>query len=159
MNDLQNLGINPKKVTDFKVNQGEGSLRIIKIIKVIVTIILIIVLFFISYLIIKIILKSRNVYYATLRMLGATYKNVRRILDIELFINSTLSYIVLLLFIHLVKTDVIHLEYIAQITEYIGLIEYVLMYLVLILISKLISRKFAKKLFKNTTINTYNEEV
>lgn len=159
MNDLQNLGINPKKVTDFKVNQGEGSLRIIKIIKVIVTIILIIVLFFISYLIIKIILKSRNVYYATLRMLGATYKNVRRILDIELFINSTLSYIVLLLFIHLVKTNVIHLEYIAQITEYIGLIEYVLMYLVLILISKLISRKFAKKLFKNTTINTYNEEV
>ena len=159
MNDLQNLGINPKKVTDFKVNQGEASLRIIKIIKVIVTIILIIVLFFISYLIIKIILKSRNVYYATLRMLGATYKNVRRILDIELFINSTLSYIVLLLFIHLVKTDVIHLEYIAQITEYIGLIEYVLMYLVLILISKLISRKFAKKLFKNTTINTYNEEV
>ena len=159
MNDLQNLGINPKKVTDFKVNQGEASLRIIKIIKVIVTIILIIVLFFISYLIIKIILKSRNVYYATLRMLGATYKNVRRILDIELFINSTLSYIVLLLFIHLVKTNVIHLEYIAQITEYIGLIEYVLMYLVLILISKLISRKFAKKLFKNTTINTYNEEV
>ena len=43
MNDLQNLGINPKKVTDFKVNQGEASLRIIKIIKVIVTIILIIV--------------------------------------------------------------------------------------------------------------------
>ena len=159
MNDLQNLGINPKKVTDFKVNQGEASLRIIKIIKVIVTIILIIVLFFISYLIIKIILKSRNVYYATLRMLGATYKNVRRILDIELFINSTLSYIVLLLFIHLVKTNVIHLEYIAQITEYIGLIEYVLMYVILILISKLISRKFAKKLFKNTTINTYNEEV
>ena len=159
MNDLQNLGINPKKVTDFKVNQGESSLRIIKIIKVIVTIILIIVLFFISYLIIKIILKSRNVYYATLRMLGATYKNVRRILDIELFINSTLSYIMLLLFVYLVKTDLIHLQYIAQITEYIGIREYVLMYVILILISKLISRKFAKKLFKNTTINTYNEEV
>ena len=92
-------------------------------------------------------------------MLGATYKNVRRILDIELFINSTLSYIMLLLFVYLVKTDLIHLQYIAQITEYIGIREYVLMYVILILISKLISRKFAKKLFKNTTINTYNEEV
>lgn len=157
--ELENLGLNPKKVTDFKVSQGEAYLRIIKIIKVIVTIVLIIVLFFISYLIIKIILKSRNIYYATLRMLGATYKNVRKILDIELFINSTLSYIALLLFIYLIKADLIHLEYIKQITEYIGVQEYVLMYVILILISKLISRKFSKKLFKNTTINTYNEEV
>ena len=157
--DYNKLFNKPSYQSSVYVKDVETIDRIIKIIKVIVTIILIIVLFFISYLIIKIILKSRNVYYATLRMLGATYKNVRRILDIELFINSTLSYIVLLLFIYLVKTNVIHLEYIAQITEYIGLIEYVLMYLVLILISKLISRKFAKKLFKNTTINTYNEEV
>lgn len=101
MLQLENLGLNPKKVTDFKVNQGEIYQRIIKIIKVVVTIVLIIVLFFISYLIIKIILKSRNIYYTTLRMLGATYKNVRRILDIELFINSTLSYMILLLFIYL----------------------------------------------------------
>ena len=99
MLQLENLGLNPKKVTDFKVNQGEIYQRIIKIIKVVVTIVLIIVLFFISYLIIKIILKSRNIYYTTLRMLGATYKNVRRILNIELFINSTLSYMILLLFI------------------------------------------------------------
>lgn len=156
---LGNLGLNPKKVTDFKVNQGEAYLRIIKIIKVIVTIVLIIVLFFISYLIIKIILKSRNIYYATLRMLGATYKNVRRILDIELFINSTLSYIVLLFFIYAIKINIINLEYISKITEFLGPKEYILMYVILIAISGLISRKFAKKLFKNTTINTYNEEV
>lgn len=156
---LGNLGLNPKKVTDFKVNQGEAYLRIIKIIKVIVTIVLIIVLFFISYLIIKIILKSRNIYYATLRMLGATYKNVKRILDIELFINSTLSYIVLLFFIYAIKINIINLEYISKITEFLGAKEYILMYVILIVISGLISRKFAKKLFKNTTINTYNEEV
>ena len=50
MNQLDNLGLNPKKVTDFKVNQGETSQRIIKIIKVVVTIILIIVLFFEMFL-------------------------------------------------------------------------------------------------------------
>ncbi len=159
MNQLENLGINPKKVTDFRVNQGEIYQRIIKIIKVVVTIVLIIVLFFISYLIIRIILKSRNIYYTTLRMLGATYKNVRRILDIELFINSTLSYIVLLLFIYCVKQNVIHLEYIAKLSEFLHLKEYVLMYVILILMSRLISIKFARKLFKNTAINTYNEEV
>lgn len=159
MSQLENLGLNSKKVTDFKVNQGEIYQRIIKIIKVLVTIVLIIVLFFISYLIIKIILKSRNIYYTTLRILGATYKNVRRILDIELFINSTLSYIVLLLFIYIVNLNIIHLEYIAKLSEFLSAKEYVLMYIILIAISKLISIKFAKKVFKNTVINTYNEEV
>ena len=159
MQQLEDLGIKTKKVTDFKIDQGETGKRIIKIIKVIVTIILIIVLFFISYLIIKLILKSRNIYYTTLRMLGATYKNVRKILDIELFTNSTLSYIVLMIFIYLVKTNIINIEYITKLTNFLSLKEYLLMYIILIAISKLISIKFAKKLFKNTAINTYNEEV
>jgi len=157
--DLDNLGITAKKVTDFTVDTGQIYKRIIKIIKVIVTIILIIVLFFISYIIIKIILKSRNIYYTTLRMLGATYKNVRRILDIELFINSTTAYTVLMLIIYGVKANIINNEQIAQLSEYLGAKEYVLMYIVLIAISRLISIKFAQKLFKNTAINTYNEEV
>lgn len=159
MAQLENLGLNAKKVTDFKVSQGEINKKIIKIIKVIVTIVLIIVLFFISYIIIKIILKSRNIYYTTLRMLGATYKNVRRILDIELFTNSTLSYIILMLFIYLVKTNVIHLEYVAKLIGFLGAKEFILVYLILIVMSRLISIKFARKLFKNTAINTYNEEV
>lgn len=159
MAQLENLGLNPKKVTDFKVNQGEINKKIIKIIKVIVTIVLIIVLFFISYIIIKIILKSRNIYYTTLRMLGATYKNVRRILDIELFTNSTLSYIILMLFIYLVKINVIHLEYVAKLIGFLEIKEFTLVYLILVVMSRLISIKFARKLFKNTAINTYNEEV
>lgn len=159
IHELEELGLNPKKAIDFKVDQGAIFKQIIKIIKVVVTIILIIVLFFISYLIIKIILKSRNVYYTTLRMLGATYKNVRRILDIELFVNATLSYIILLLFIYGVNLNVINLSYIAKLTQFLNFKEYALMYIILIAISRLISIKFAKKLFKNTAINTYNEEV
>jgi hypothetical protein len=92
-------------------------------------------------------------------MLGATYKNVRRILDIELFINSTISYVILLLFIYTVKLNIINLEYIAKLSEFLRIKDYVLMYVILTAISRLISIKFAKKLFKNTTINTYNEEV
>jgi len=159
MIELDNLNLDAKKVTDFKVNQGETYKTIIKIMKVVVTIVLIIVLFFISYLIIRIILKSRNIYYTTLRMLGATYKNVKRILDIELFTNATLSYGTLLIFIYCVKTNIINLEYISKLTNYIGLREYLLIYVILIAISRLISIKFARKLFKNTAINTYNEEV
>ena len=159
MNELENMGIKAKKVTDFKIDQSETGRRTIRIIKVIVTIVLIIVLFFISYLIIKIILKSRNIYYTTLRMLGATYKNVRKILDIELFTNSTISYLILMLFIYFVRTNIINIEYISKITNFLTLKEYVLMYIILIAMSRLISIKFARKIFKNTAINTYNEEV
>ena len=159
ISQLETLGLTAKKVTDFKVNQGEMYKQIIKIIKVVVTIVLIIVLFFISYLIIRIILKSRNIYYTTLRMLGATYKNVRRILDIELFTNSTISYLFLIAFIFLVKKNVITLKYITKLVSFLSIKEYVLMYVILIVISRLISIKFARKLFKNTAINTYNEEV
>ena len=74
-------------------------------------------------------------------MLGATYKNVRRILDIELFINSTISYIGLMLFIYCTKANIINLEYIAKLSEYLTFKEYAIMYLVIIVISRLISIK------------------
>ena len=159
MLQLESLGINPKKVTDFKINSDEMYMAMMRILKVIVTIVLIIVLFFISYLIIKIILKSRNIYYTTLRMLGATYKNVRKILDIELFINSTLAYISLLLFLWSVNMDFISLEYVKELSGYLTLKEYIGMYVILVCIAKLISIRFSKKVFKNTAINTYYEEV
>ncbi len=159
MNELSKLGLNPKKVTDYKTYYGETSKQVIKIIKVVVTVILVIVLFFISYIIIKIILKSRNVYYTTLRILGATYKNVKRILDIELFVNSTVAYGVLLGVIYLSNLKVLKLEYVVSLSKYLKPLDYILMYIVIVTISRLISIKFARKLFKNTAINTYNEEV
>lgn len=159
LKELEDMGIVAKKVTDFKMNEGEIYKRIIKIIKVIITIALIIVLFFISYLIIKIILKSRNIYYTTLRMLGATYRDVRRVLDIELFVNSTFSYFILMLFIYFTRVNWIKIEQIAKITKFLHLREYVLMYVVIILISRLISIRYARNIFKNTAISTYNEDV
>ncbi len=158
MSELENLGLKPKKATDFKV-EYENESQIVKIFKVVVTIFVIIVVFFISYLIISIILKSRNIYYTTLRMLGATSKSTRKILNIELFINSTLSYLMVLTFGYLVKQDVIKIEFIANLIKYITLNECILMYLILFVVTQLIARKFAKKIFKSSAMNRYNEEV
>ena len=157
--ELENLNINTKKVTDFKVNVDEIYTRIIKIIRLIVTIGLIIVLFFISYLVIRIILKSRNIYYSTLRMLGATYKNVKRILDIELFVNSTISYGIVMFFIYLAKSNIIKSEYLTGLSELLTIREFIIMYVVLTIMARLISIRFARKLFKNSAMNTYREDV
>ena len=157
--ELEKMNLQPKKVTDFKVNTGAISQRIIKTIKVVVTIFLIIVLFFISYIIIKIILKSRNIYYTTLRILGASYKNIRSILNIELSINATIAYTTLCTIIYCIKLNIVNFEYASKLSEFLSIKEYLIVYVILLIISKLISIKFTRSLFKNTTINTYNEEV
>lgn len=156
---LEELGISARPVREFKVNEGKEILQIIKIFKLVVTVVLILALFFISYFIIRIILKSRNVYFTTLRMLGATNKNVKRILDIELFINSSIAYFGFMIFILLNKFEILNIEFIKTLLKFLSLREYILMYIILIIMSWLISRRFSKRIFKKSAIKTYNEEV
>lgn len=156
---LEELGLSARPVKDFKVNEGKEILQIIKIFKLVVTVVLILALFFISYFIIRIILKSRNVYFTTLRMLGATNKNVKRILDIELFINSSIAYFSFIIFILLNKFEILNIEFIKTLLKFLSLREYILMYIILIIMSWLISRRFSKRIFKKSAIKTYNEEI
>ena len=92
-------------------------------------------------------------------MLGATYKSIKKILDIELFINSTLAYTVVVTFLNLVKAGIIENEYFFKLVHYLNLREYVVIYLILMVMVKLISMRFSSKIFKKSAINTYNEEV
>lgn len=157
--ELEELGISARTVREFKVNEGKEMLQIIKIFKLVVTVVLILALFFISYFIIRIILKSRNVYFTTLRMLGATNKNVKRILDIELFINSSIAYFSFIIFILLNKLEILNIEFIKTLLKFLSIREYILMYIILIIMSWLISRRFSKRIFKKSAIKTYNEEI
>ena len=159
VNSLQDMGFNVRKITDFRVNMFGSILQVAKIFRVIVVAVLLVVLFFISYFIVKIILKSRNIYYTTLRMLGATYNSIKRILDIELFINSTLAYCIVVTLFNLVKYGIIQNEHILKLTHYLGAIEYIIVYLILFIMVRLISIRFSSKIFKKSAINTYNEEV
>ena len=159
INELINLGFIPKKASDFRVNNDQMYSKIMQVVRTTVTIILVFVLFFISYFIIRIILKSRNTYYTILRMLGANGKTVKRILDIELFINSSLAYLTSVGFIELVRNNIIKIEFISKLAKYISIKEYLLIYIILVLMTRLISNRFSRKVFKKSAINTYNEEV
>jgi len=159
INELHKLGYDTLKIKDAKYNDGESVLQIIKIFKLVVTIGLIITLFFISYFIIKIIYKSRNSYFTTLRTLGSTKKVCINILRNELFTISTFTYSLFLVFIYFVKKDIINFEYFKVITNYIEIIDYIFVYLILILLSVLISNRYGRKIFKNSIIKTYGEKI
>ena len=119
---------------------------------------LLIALFFIAYFIIKLILKSRNVYYATLRILGANKKITKELLTIELLNVSTIAYIVFIGTVTLVKKQIININ-MTDIIRYLGVKEYIIIYLIIILMAYFISNRYSRKLFKDTTMNTIREEV
>ena len=159
INELKNIGLSTKKANDFEMNYNAESNKIIKIVRTVVTIVVLIVLFFISYFIIRVILKSRNVYFTTLRMLGANVRTIRRVLDIELFNVYTIAYTILMILSYLVYKNIINIAIITNILKYLTLKEYIIIYVCLAVMSILLSRKVSKKIFKKTAISTYNEEV
>lgn len=155
--ELENLGYKTLVIKDTL--SKTGSSQIIEVFQTIVTIILIITLFFIAYFVIKIILKSRNTYFATLRMLGATRKVSKQLLVIELLIVENLAYLISIGVIILQAKQIINWSFVQTLLDYLNISDYIILYVILIAMSYIISLKYAKKLFKETSIKTYNEEV
>ena len=156
INKLNDIGYNTLAIKDTLVNPG--ILQVIKIFKMITTIVLVVVLFFISYFIIKIILKSRNIYFSILRMLGASKGVCRELLIIELFTISNLSYFIFSGLVEFNKTKYLNVKFLDTVNTYFKFNDYVILYLLIVGMSVIISMRYARKLFKNSVMNTYREE-
>lgn len=155
--ELEELGYNTLVIKDTL--KGYGSTQIIKIFKTVVTFILVATLFFISYFIIKIILKSRNVYFSTIRMLGGTRKVSKQLLIIELLTVSNLAYIIFVGCIYLNYCNILNWKFVSSMIKFLTFKDYIILYLIVLAMSYLISLKYAKKLFKNSVMKTLVEEV
>jgi predicted lysophospholipase L1 biosynthesis ABC-type transport system permease subunit len=156
--ELEDLGYHTLKEKDTLAQTG--FVEMVKITKVIITIGLIVVLFFISYFIIKLILKSRNIYYAILRMLGASRTACRDLLMIELLTICNLSYFIFvgLVQINRVK-EIIKWDLLTMVETYFKTGDYIKLYIILVCMSILIAIRYARKLFKTSAMATYREEV
>lgn len=155
--DALNKDYNTLAIKDVLVQQE--TVVIVRILKIIVTIILVVTLFFITYFVIKLILKSRNIYYTTIRMLGSSKKVARQLLVIELFIISNLAYFSFIGCLYLNKLNIISYNLLNTINNFLIFKDYLLLYIILIVLSFLTSEKYAAKIFKNSVMNSYREEV
>lgn len=154
--NLEELGFTTLIVKDTLVKTG--TTEIFMLMEKFFVVGLLIALFFIAYFIIKLILKSRNVYYATLRILGANKKITKELLTIELLNVSTIAYIVFIGTVTLVKMQILNIN-MSDIIRYLSVKEYIIIYLIITLMAYLISNRYSRKLFKDTTMNTIREEV
>lgn len=155
---LDDMGYKTIYMRDVLVNELGDFMGVIKIIRGVAFLIATIVLFFISYFIIKIILKSRNIYFSTIRILGATKKQARELLNIELLFDVNFAYIIFLALVLLVKAGIVSSSYISDMVTYFNLIDYIIVYIILTVMSLLISNRYAHKLFEYSVMNTYREE-
>lgn len=145
-------------IKDSKVSLNGGISEVLKIFKVVAVAFLFIVLFFIAYFVIRIIEKSRNVYYATLRILGATKRVLKNIITIELFTVYHIAFILVMSLIILISKGVINSPDINDLINYLTLKDYIIVYLVCFVMSILISLRYSRKLFNSSAMKTYRDE-
>lgn len=156
----EDAGYNCLYINKAVNSQYQMMIMITNGIRVAVMAALLIFMFFISYFVIKLIFKSRNVYFSTIRMLGASKKDCSRILTIDLFVVFNIAFVLCYGFINLAKMGNIKVpNFIDDMILYIEPSNYILLYAVLCVIALLLARRYAVQMFKKTAMNAYKEEV
>lgn len=124
-----------------------------------VTIGLFVVLFFIAYFVIRLIMKSRNVYYTTFRMLGGKKGSIRFIIILELMLVASIAYGAFMVFLYLVYAGYLNVAFVSDMLTYLTLLDYVILYLIFLGMAVLIGNKYASKLFKGSAMKAFRDEV
>lgn len=132
--------------------------EIVSIIQLPISIVICLAVFFVAYFVIRLILKSRGVYFATLRMLGMGKEPACRIMRVELVLVCLISYAVFLLFVYLSHKGVISSEKVMNYITYLTARDFIILAAVLILMSVLISGRFMRTIFRSSAMGTYREE-
>ncbi len=117
-----------------------------------------VILFYIAYAVIRLIMRSRNQYYSTLRILGATKRNTDTILRIELLLMMLIAYSVDIIFVVLVRKGYIPLEQVNKLLYYLTLRDYAVLAVLLLLMSLLIAGRYSRKIFTKSAMKAFREE-
>lgn len=156
-NELDNLGYNTLVIKNSLFDDNSGIKELFNIFKFVVTFVLLFGLFFISYFVIKIILKSRNSYFATIRTLGAKKSVCTTLLLLELYINATLAYSFFIGLVLLINNNIIEVITLKNLLSFVTVKNYFIIYILIILMASLITLRYSRKIFKDSIIKIYGE--
>ena len=157
--ELKGMDLQYLPLKDSLSNGFEEAGDILSIVQVPFLVLIVVVVFFIAYFVVRLILKSRDTYYATIRMLGMSKKDIKMIQDVEMLVVVTIAFLLFLVAVILIAHDIINFEYIKYMTEYMSVKGYALLYLVMLAMSYLISSRASRKLFAASAMQAYRGEV
>ena len=132
--------------------------EIVSIIQLPMAVIVCLAVFFIAYFVVRLILKSRGVYFATLRMLGMGKEPARRIMRTELILDCMIAYGLFGLFIYLNRKGVVNSAQLMDHLTYLTARDYIILACILLLMAVLISGRFMRTIFRDSAMGTYREE-
>ena len=124
-----------------------------------------IILFFVAYAVIRLIMRSRNSYYSTLRILGASKNNTGNILRIELILMMIIAYGVIVIFAVLVNKGILQdwtgheFKEISKMLYYLTPLDYGILGALLLFMSLLIANTYSRHIFAKSAMKTFREEV
>ena len=153
---LERGGYHVLVLRDHIYNFMDGN--IVRIIQLPMAVIVCIAVFFIAFFVVRLILKSRAVYFATLRMLGMGKRPAQRIMRVELIIVCAIAYAVFLLLIRLNRMGVINSDKLADYLMYLTIRDYAVLAVILLAMAVLISGRFMRMLFRSSAMGAYREE-
>ena len=156
-NAIRDLGYDVLLIKDTLYDDGENA--ILQLINKVIIVGVAFVLLIISYFVIRIILKSRNVYYSTIRMLGANVSVSRTLLIIDMMVCAGIGYFVVLGALKLLNIWYSSTYILNTINQFMTIPQYAIIFVLVILISVIIGARYSNRLFKNSTMQTLKEEV
>ncbi len=157
--NLKADGFKPLQLKDTLTDISGGFSFVIKLISFAGLIIEMVVLFFIAYAVIRLVMRSRNSYYSTLRILGASKKNTNRILNVELFVIMTIACALNFVAMVLIKYDVIHSKALVEQLSFLRPSDCLVLLVLLLGTSLLIGNRYSKKIFESSAMKSYREVV
>ena len=129
--------------------------------RIVVIVFLLAVLFFVVYFITKLIMKSQNVYYSTVRMLGGSKGACSGTLLAELLVVFHIAFVIclaIMIKITMVGSGMLP-AYAVRLIRYISPTDYIILYLVVLFMTILLAARYSAQMFKQTAMNAYREEV
>ena len=157
---LEEMGYDSFCLKDGMFDSSQGFSTLMKAFLTLTLAVTLIALFFVTYFIMKLILKSRNVYFSTVRMLGGTKRNCADLIRVEIITVANIAFAICAGLVALVHFGVIgNIDYLNQLVSYLNVKNMAIIYALTILMSLLLAARYSKSLFKKTAMNAYKEEV
>lgn len=157
LEQLKDMGYVTLYIRDSLKNYGGAWREVDKLWNNLTSGVLVVVLFFICYFIIKLIMRSRNVYYATVRMLGGSAGDCRALIVTELMAVMHLAFGFMMAALWAAREGHYSWEFTDDILRYLTGKDYVVLYAVLLVMSVLIALRYSRQLFKSSAMNVYKE--
>ena len=158
---LETMGYEALYLNETADKEHPLEKALIRAMRIIVIVFLLAVLFFVVYFITKLIMKSQNVYYSTVRMLGGSKGACSGTLLAELLVVFHIAFVIclaIMIKITMAGSSILP-AYAVRLIRYISPTDYIILYLVVLFMTILLAARYSAQMFKQTAMNAYREEV